>query len=71
MSAKRLQWKNGDGSGGAAVWGLLLEWVPLWLIGEDRGSGATEAAVEGTPLHDEAKRKLGELRETVNRLDLR
>ena len=51
--------------------GLLLEWVPLRLIGEDRGSGAAEAVVEGTPLHSEAKRKLGELRETVNRLDLR
>ena len=71
MSARRLRWKNGDGSRGAAVWGLLLEWVPLRLIGEDCGSGAAEAAVEGTPLHDEAKRKLGELRETVNRLDLR
>ena len=48
--------------------GRLSQWVPLRLIDEDRGSGAAEA---GTPLHGEAKRKPGELKEIVNRLDLR
>jgi hypothetical protein len=63
---------NGSGSTGLAACGVLLDEEGAAAAGgEDCGSVVAEAAVKETLLHGEAERRLGEQRETVDRLDLR